>query len=598
MDKYPYPEIYSRNDNIFFKTISPTSPNYEITKEKLEREIRATPNMFLRSSISKIFSNYNFLNLFAIPEHPYEVELTVDITPKTENREDVNIDMGEVKLNIPTPASLPSDAVEPIKPTVDIASFSPVAPSVVIPELHTPPTLVFLAYPDCNFCERLLFSDANTIFGTNYRKDFYRLHNTWYDDRSYPKEELMFKTSYISSSGTIIDSFNKTNVEDRDNIIKVDSYNPPKHYFIQKGLTAPRYTQENMSNSASKISDATELAKARNRQSFLVGGGRAIEFDSNGGYLLPGITIEMGGPLVFGIAKQDDSYNAFNYGTITDKTEKDDDYLKYLTFDDDGYLTRVGADGVKGIVVSNDARLPDITWHNQGNIDLVGQLSVAIYTYGDGQQQVINDGIITIADSNLGADIKNVGIYAKNNNIKLKNTKDINVGKITINAANGIGIFLGKGAEGENTINGIITINPDAIGAKGIYLTDDGTLVENSNTKSSTIVGAPKDAVSVVPNTGVKAKYNIPLGTSKIVTSMDVNLSKELGNMDDGDMKARVNRTEAGYYSLVKDKKDNATIGVVGRIGVENESYGVALKAGHSSANKAINGGLEFRVKF
>ncbi|MBR8700517.1 hypothetical protein IX317_002102 [Fusobacterium sp. DD29] len=107
-----------------------------------------------------------------------------------------------------------------------------------------------------------------------------------------------------------------------------------------------------------------------------------------------------------------------------------------------------------------------------------------------------------------------------------------------------------------------------------------------------------KDYYSVVPNAGVKTKYNIPAGKNIIVTSVDVNVSKEVGNIYDNTMKAKVNRTSAGYYSLVNDKKDNATIGVVGRIGVENESYGVALKAGYSSANKAINGGLEFRVKF
>lgn len=156
------------------------------------------------------------------------------------------------------------------------------------------------------------------------------------------------------------------------------------------------------------------------------------------------------------------------------------------------------------------------------------------------------------------------------------------------------GIFLDNTVGRNYRVSENLTVEPYA----GLDLAAGKVGKIHENTGEIRLDIKSKDYYSVVPNAGVKAKYNISLGTSKIVTSMDVNLSKELGNMDDGDMKARVNRTEAGYYSLVKDKKDNATIGVVGRIGVENESYGVALKAGYSSANKAINGGLEFRVKF
>ena len=107
-----------------------------------------------------------------------------------------------------------------------------------------------------------------------------------------------------------------------------------------------------------------------------------------------------------------------------------------------------------------------------------------------------------------------------------------------------------------------------------------------------------KDYISVLPNAGVEVRYDTPLETNKLVASVDANVSREFGNIDKVQMRARVNRTTADYYRLPREKREKIDVGIVGRIGVENESYGAAVKVGYSTVNKALNGGLEFRMKF
>ena len=71
----------------------------------------------------------------------------------------------------------------------------------------------------------------------------------------------------------------------------------------------------------------------RNRQEFLVGVSRGIEFaaDSHGrnmgGGLLPNTILNMKGPLVEGITRTNGLTTVYNYGLITDKQEKEDKYL-------------------------------------------------------------------------------------------------------------------------------------------------------------------------------------------------------------------------------------------------------------------------------
>ncbi|MBR8701286.1 hypothetical protein IX317_002105 [Fusobacterium sp. DD29] len=107
-----------------------------------------------------------------------------------------------------------------------------------------------------------------------------------------------------------------------------------------------------------------------------------------------------------------------------------------------------------------------------------------------------------------------------------------------------------------------------------------------------------KDYISVLPNAGVEVKYDTPLETNKLVASVDANVSREFGNIDKVQMRARVNRTTADYYRLPREKREKIDVGVVGRLGIENESYGAAVKVGYSTVDKALNGGVELRVKF
>lgn len=159
---------------------------------------------------------------------------------------------------------------------------------------------------------------------------------------------------------------------------------------------------------------------------------------------------------------------------------------------------------------------------------------------------------------------------------------------------NSYGVFLDNTLGVNYRLSEHFTVEPYA----GVDLASGRISKIHENSGEMRLDVKSKDYISVLPNAGVEVKYDTPLENKKLVASVDVNVSREFGNIDKAQMRARVNRTTADYYKLPKEKREKIDLGVVGRIGVENESYGVAVKVGYSTVNKALNGGLEFRMKF
>ena len=164
-------------------------------------------------------------------------------------------------------------------------------------------------------------------------------------------------------------------------------------------------------NSVVSSANGTNLNK--NNQHFFVGGSRFIESDdvyTTGTYAtvgntltIPnGYTVNLGGILTLGLVSQGHKTTQLNAGTITDKEEKNDKWIKDMPYDTSGpglgkYLTIKGptekyyikrsADGYVGYkvalaliqedAVNGGAIINDTT----GVIDFRGERSIGLYTY-------------------------------------------------------------------------------------------------------------------------------------------------------------------------------------------------------------------------
>lgn len=259
-------------------------------------------------------------------------------------KEPISITVEAIPITVPQSVSIPASPDEPAQPDVRINTFAPVSPDIVMPPMPRPSNLVFLAYADNNFGSNLFFTGAHTkeeylnnvTVGTKFKKDFQIYHNIWSSNdpenkEYFPPEGLTFKTNYITGANSPATPNEFEVAGTRDDEINIDSFNPT---HAQNTAIKGNLVRENapFANGYSNFPDiqlsgiTKEQLKSRNRQYFLVGGSRGFEFDDTGGNVPEGITINMAGPIVFGIAKQD-ADKVTNYATITDKNEKENSYI-------------------------------------------------------------------------------------------------------------------------------------------------------------------------------------------------------------------------------------------------------------------------------
>ncbi|KDE70722.1 hypothetical protein FUSO6_03290, partial [Fusobacterium necrophorum DAB] len=313
-------------------------------------------------------------------------EITPPVVPKTIAFNLPKIEISQIAAPNITP-NIPDIETPKIKEKTinppelpNAISFNPGEPDIVIPatpSLPEPPTFKVIVAADWNNgissgesgVGRIVrdsngvFQRIETINTYNYnsvagRKDYQFLNYTWSD--RYEKEGLAFKwfdgpnteaTNYFNGSNnpTLIYGVLGTSINEQKTVTG-------KSGTSYTGLARTVETEEididsynNVNNLKKSINN---IPIDRNKQYFLVGGSRAIEFDSAyGGSAINVGRVNLNGILNLGMVSQGSARGdqIINDGTITDEKEKNEAYIKELTIK---YDTKIN-----GSVVNNALKI-------------------------------------------------------------------------------------------------------------------------------------------------------------------------------------------------------------------------------------------------
>ena len=404
--KYPFEGIYTRSSNVFGRA---TTARTKDQKAILNSIIAASGGF--RSNDTGL--NYGLIGRARINEDPISIEVSAGIRPKNIQKGAITLSVPPVNVIQPSPSVTLGIANTPAAPNINIPSFSPVAPKVEAPALPVPPTFAVVVGADCNTgCSSGGKPRQNTKAGFNLAGRAVGnieniLHYTWpvgSGAHGLPGERasLAFKMyaetrkdftlgtnkpREHSGSGGGSGSWGSTTAA--PNNVYFNSYNFGDEY----------------TNAVNSSANGTNPNK--NNQYFFVGGSRFIESDDvySGGNTLKipnGYTVNLGGILTLGLVSQGHKTTQLNAGTITDKEEKNDKWIKDMPYDTSGpglgkYLTIKGpteeyhikrsADGYVGYkvalaliqedAVNGGAIINDTT----GVIDFRGERSIGLYTY-------------------------------------------------------------------------------------------------------------------------------------------------------------------------------------------------------------------------
>ena len=379
-EKYPFEGTFSRSTNVFGRVATARTADQKATLNSI-----IAANGGFNPNGNGL--NYGLITRAAVLEDPMSIEVSAGIRPKNIQKGAITLNVPPVNVQPPTPSAAPGVPNTPSAPNINIPSFAPVAPKVDPPALPTPPTFAIVLGADCNVgCNSGSVPRQNTKTGFNLAGRATGnintiLHYTWpagSGSFSSPPERasLAFKMwqdtgGNLTYSGTAY--FNSYNFGDEyPNAI---------------------------------ASSANGSHPNKNNQRFFVGGSRFIESDNAGTNTIAiasGSTVNLGGIFTLGLVSQGHNTTQLNSGTITDKTEKDDAWVKNMPYDTSGagagkYLTINGptttyqikrsTDGYVGYkvalaLVQEDAvagghMINDTT----GVVDFRGERSIGMYTY-------------------------------------------------------------------------------------------------------------------------------------------------------------------------------------------------------------------------
>ena len=433
-EKYPYEGVFQRSSDVYERTVSPDSDKYGLLSRNRK------PNFASGSA-----AGYGVASFKPVKEPIVPFEVNAGIRPRSINKSAIRI--------------ADKTAVTPTLP--EAISFTPPKPVISIPKdpfTPNPPTFAVILGADCNEgCNSNDWRGGNggittprqktkagfTASNSGNQNITTWLHYTWRDGNTSPAEQsYAFKmyaetdTSDITNpsvkSGTYAAGLGGPNSSPTGNEFNFNSYN-----FGTEFAGAVEPSQEVASGGIN-----------RNNQYFFIGGSRFWEIDNyqtsynpSGVYNFPGgMTLNLGGILTLGLVSQQNNTTLKNSGTITDKTEKDHQYIqnidqKYdvdLTFNADGtvasvtpkpagtgqYLRIYGpASSIYYVKRSNDGYVgykvgiaqvyengggTDQILENAGNIDFRGERSIGVYTYIPNDQSYVimkNDSGATISMS-------------------------------------------------------------------------------------------------------------------------------------------------------------------------------------------------------
>ena len=405
-EKYPFEGMFTRSTNIFGRaTTARTAEQKEILSS-----IIATNGGF---DLNGDGLSYGLITRALVYEEPMTIEVSAGIRPKNIQKGEITLNVPTVTIEAPTPSAVSVTPNTPAAPNINIPSFAPVAPKVEAPSLPVPPTFAVVVGADCN-------ADCDSGSSTprqNTKSDFNLagraagnveniLHYTWKPGSGaygLPGERasLAFKMyAETRKNFTLGTSIPRKHSSKNDN--------PGRWGSTTVAPTNVYFNSYNFGNEYENpvASSANGTNPNKNNQHFFVGGSRFIESDDVYGentLKIPnGYTVNLGGILTLGLVSQGHKTTQLNAGTITDKEEKNDKWIKDMPYDTSGegvgkYLTIKGptedyhikrsTDGYVGykvalaLIQEDEVKGGAIINDTTGVIDFRGERSIGLYTY-------------------------------------------------------------------------------------------------------------------------------------------------------------------------------------------------------------------------
>ena len=584
--KYPYNGIYERSADIYERSVSPDSGQYNLLSKNRK------PNVALGSS-----EGFGIASFKRVKEPIIPFEVNASINPR-------KVEKGRIDV-------IPKSVIVPNIPKA--VSFTPANPQIVAPttpNLPDAPSITVIVGADCNTdCS----SAANTprqnqrnIFNLNNRAQGNIqsiLHYTWSDSRvpDSGARTLAFKM-YAESKrnftlGTDIPSVHSSGwgaTSAAGNNVYFNSYNFGND-------------EEFGTIVSSTINGFSPTDK--NHQYFFVGGSRFIENDNSGSNnvtikIPTGYTVNLGGILTLGLVSQGWNTNQENAGTITDREEKNDRYIIGLpqtfnivgpvnyniTKSSDGYvgykvaLALVQEDTVIGGLILNDTN---------GVIDFRGEKSIGMYTYlpsKDTNRDMVNKGKILLsgassygmkfsAERRSGANpvMENQGIITlrKNPDPNSHDKADGAVGMALAQDNTVTGGVVFDNDKAKNTSTGAINIEDNVENAVGMYvnissnMTNEGNININSEASASSKgnIGMRADSSASKVINATAGKINLGT-TSKYSTGMVAN-QNSLGT-NEGEISVKSSEGGVGMTAVDGGNIVNESKGKITVVGVAN----------------------------
>ena len=563
-EKYPYEGVLERDSNLFNRYVPTNSANYSLLSATSNAKSAATNS---RNGLK----GYGLASNKSVPEPPVEIQVNAGIKPKSINKVPLNI--AAKTANTPT---LP-----------EAVKFAPIDPTIVIPDdpyTPDPPTFAVILGADCNNgCssnsnprQQGQGAAAGKYPGMQNLNAF--LHYTWTDSDvpDVGTKGLAFKM-YAETNGTADFVLGTTAPTINNSEILTT-----KDWYFNSYNTGTEF--------ASPINNSYQSGNDKNHQPFFVGGSRFIEADnaSTGTNhtkieIPDGHTVNLAGILTLALVSQGDATYQINAGTITDKKEKEDQYIKDLQYDTGQeyrtikgpgtatYKVKRSTDGYVGYkvgiaLVQEQGTYTGKLW-NKKTIDFRGERSIGEYIYlpsKTNEAEMLNDenaeismsgkesyGMKIAASSSSNASMTNKGTINLRKNPD-GNDKADNSAAMALMADNSVtgGVSLSTG-KAKN--NGVINLT-DVQNSLGTYV-NIATDIENTGSININSI-IDKASTNQPVNVAMRADTNAS-ATIKNSGTVTINGSYAIGMLAKG---AKIANT--GKISSTSIKNGTGIVGI------------------------------------
>ncbi|EJU06777.1 autotransporter-associated N-terminal domain-containing protein, partial [Fusobacterium hwasookii] len=516
-EKYPFEGVFTRSTNVFGRVTSARTADQVATLNSI-----IAANGGFNPNGNGL--NYGLITRAAIIEDPMSIEVSAGIRPKNIQKGAITLNVPPVNVQPPTPSAAPGVPNTPSAPNINIPSFSPVAPDVTPPTLPAPPTFAVILGADCNYgCNSGSLPRQTTKGGFLGSSDNQSKQNI---------DVFLHYTWPYSSLAEMSYAFKMYKEEDTSVLPAPPTGND--YYFNSYNFGGTKEFANGVANS-----QGTD----RNHQYFFIGGSRFWEIDNAPGtptYEIPsGRTVNLGGILTLGFVSQENGATLRNSGTITDKTEKDDAYIRAMgsnTYPIIGpnnttYNIKRSTDGYVGYKVGmaqveENSRSGWGSWaqfqqqrlENNGTIDFRGERSIGMYIYLPKNSSSYDQWVT----------------YAK-----LVNTAN---GKIQISGAESYGMKLAAHSDpsAEMTNNGEITLRKNPNGSDKADNSAAMALMADASVSNKVSLSAGK----AVNNGTINLQDNI-----SNALGMFVNIDSNMTNNKNINISARAQKV-SGQYKL------------------------------------------------